>query len=415
MATLITDIKVILTAPEGINLVVVRVETNQPGLFGLGCATFAYRHLAVKCLLEDYLRPLLLGRDAQAIEELWQLMHQNAYWRNGPIENNAISGIDMALWDIKGKLAGMPLYQLFGGKCREGVAVYRHAEGGDLAALCDSVQRLREQGVTHIRCQSGGYGGGSFGAAPPAAPDGAAPGLYLDPRRYMRDTVKMFDDIRSRFGFDVALCHDVHGRLKPIDAIRFARELEPFDLFFLEDPIVLEDGDWFRQLRAQTCTPLAQGELFNHPFEWRTLIAERLIDFIRVHLSQIGGITPARKLQIFAEQFGVRTAWHGPGDMSPLAHAANIHLDLVARNFGIQEWSGTEPPNFILQPLRGPRDALLDVFPGLPELRKGYVYANDKPGLGVDLDEREAARYPCDGGVTTWTQTRLADGSLQTP
>jgi mannonate dehydratase len=415
MTTRITDIQVIQTAPEGINLTVVKVVTNQPGLYGLGCATFAYRHLAVQCLIEQYLRPLLIGRDAEAIEELWQLMHQNAYWRNGPIENNAISGIDMALWDLKGKMAGMPLYQLFGGKCREGVPIYRHADGRDLSELCDNIQKYREQGITHIRCQSGGYGGGGYGAAPAHAPAGAPHGIYLDPRQYVRDTVKLFDGIRSRVGFEVALCHDVHERLKPIDAIRLACALEPFDLFFLEDAIALEDGEWIRQLREKTNIPLAQGELFNHPFEWRTLITDRLIDFIRVHLSQIGGITPGRKLQIFAEQFGVRTAWHGPGDMSPLAHAANIHIDLASRNFGVQEWSGTEPPNGVIQKLKGPREALLDVFPGLPEFRHGYVHANDQPGLGVDFDEVEAAKYPCDSGVTTWTQTRLIDGSLQTP
>lgn len=415
MSTRITDVKVILTAPEGINLLVVKVETNQPGLYGLGCGTFAYRHLAVKCLIEEYLKPLLVGRDAHAIEELWQLMHQNAYWRNGPIENNAISGIDMALWDIKGKLANMPLYQLFGGKCREGVPIYRHADGKDLGELCDNIQKYREQGITHIRCQNGGYGGAGYGVAPGHAPENAPAGVYLDPRKYMRETIQMFEGIRSRVGFEVELCHDVHERLKPADAIRFACELEAFELFFLEDAIALEDGEWLRQLRAKTTIPLAQGELFNHPFEWRTLISERLIDFIRVHLSQVGGITPGRKLQMFAEQYGVRTAWHGPGDMSPLAHAANIHIDLAARNFGVQEWSGTEPPNFVIQELKGPRDALLDVFPGLPEFRQGYVYANDQPGLGVDIDEREAAKYPCERNVTTWTQTRLVDGTLQTP
>ena len=415
MSIRITDVKVILTAPEGINLLVVKVETNQPGLYGLGCGTFAYRHLAVKCLIEEYIKPLVVGRDVHAIEELWQLMHQNAYWRNGPIENNAISGIDMALWDIKGKLANMPLYQLFGGKVREGVPIYRHADGKDLSELCDNIQKYRDQGITHIRCQSGGYGGGGFGNAPGTAPVGAPQGIYLDARKYMRETIKMFEGIRNKAGWDVELCHDVHERLKPVDAIKFACELEQFDLFFLEDAIPLEEGEWLRQLRAKTTLPIAQGELFNHPFEWRTLIAERLIDFIRVHLSQVGGITPARKLQLFSEQYGVRTAWHGPGDMSPLAHAANIHIDLAARNFGVQEWSGTEPPNFVIQELKGPREALLDVFPGLPEFRQGYVYANDLPGLGVDINEAEAAKYPCENTVTTWTQTRLADGTLQTP
>ena len=208
---------------------------------------------------------------------------------------------------------------------------------------------------------------------------------------------------------------DVHERIAPADAVRLAKGLEPFDLFFLEDPVPLEQTNWLRNLRQQTSIPIAQGELFNNPAEWRTLIAEQLIDFIRVHISQVGGITPARKLQIFAEQFGVRTAWHGPGDMSPLAHAANIHIDLAAQNFGVQEWSGIEPPNFVIQELKGPHGALLDVFPGMPEFKDGYVYANDKPGLGVDIDEAEAAKYPCEKTVTTWTQTRSRDGALVTP
>lgn len=415
MAVKIEKVRVICTAPEGINLVVVKVETNQPGLYGLGCATFAYRHLAVKTVVEEYLDPLLRGRDAEAIEELWQLMHQNAYWRNGPISNNAISGVDMALWDIKGKLAGMPLYQLFGGKCREGVPVYRHADGRDLEELCDNILRFKEMGLQTIRCQCGGYGGDSYGVTPATAPENASKGIYLDARQYIRDTVKLFEGIRAKIGYDINMVHDVHERIAPVEAIRLARALEPYDLFFLEDPVSIEQTAWLRELRRQTSIPIAEGELFNNPAEWKTLITEQLIDFIRVHISQIGGITPARKLQIFAEQFGVRTAWHGPGDMSPLAHAANIHIDLAAQNFGVQEWSGIEPPNFVIQELKGPHGALLEVFPGLPEYRDGYVYANDKPGLGVDLDEKEAAKYPCENTVTTWTQTRKRDGSLQTP
>ena len=411
----IQDIRVITTAPEGINLVVIRVDTNQPGLYGLGCGTFAYRHLSVKHLVEEYLKPLLVGRDAQAIEENWQLMHQNGYWRNGPIENNAIAGIDMALWDIKGKLAGMPLYQLFGGKVREGVPVYRHVDGRDLSEICENIERFREMGLRHLRCQCGGYGGSGYGTRPGSAPEGALPGVYLDSRSYIRDTVKLFEGIRQRVGYEVELVHDVHERIAPIEAISLAKELEPFRLFFLEDAIPLEQLEWFRRLREQTSIPLAQGELFNNCQEWKRLITEQLIDFIRVHITQIGGITPARKLQIFAVQFGVRTAWHGPGDMSPLAHAANIHIDLAARNFGVQEWSGIEPPNFVIQELKGPHGALLEVFPGLPEFRDGYVYPNEKPGLGVELNEEEAAKYPCEKTVTTWTQTRERDGALVTP
>lgn len=416
MSVKISDIKVICTAPEGINLVVVKVETNQPGLFGLGCGTFAYRHLAVKFVVEEYLKPLLVGRNAENIEELWQLMHQNAYWRNGPIENNAISGVDMALWDIKGKMANMPVYQLFGGKVREGIPVYRHVDGRDIEEICDHFQRFREMGITHLRCQCGGYGGDASCDLPPAtAPVGAHPGIYLDSAKYIRDTVKLFEQIRVRMGDEVQLIHDVHERIAPVEAIQLAKLLEPYHLFFLEDPVSLENREWLRNLRQQTSTPIAMGELFNNPAEWRSLIADHLIDYIRVHLSQVGGITPARKLQIFAEQFGVRTAWHGPGDMTPIAHAANIHIDLAAQNFGVQEWSGIEPPNYVIQELNGPRGALLDVFQGLPEFQNGYVYANDKPGLGVELDEKEAAKYPCENTVTTWTQTRTRDGALVTP
>lgn len=415
MAVTIQNIKTICTAPEGINLVVVKVETSEPGLYGLGCGTFAYRHLAVKLVVEEYLKPLLVGRCVEDIEELWQLMHQNGYWRNGPIENNAISGVDMALWDIKGKMANMPVYQLFGGKCREGIPVYRHADGRDLEELCENIRRFQEMGITAIRCQCGGYGGEAYGQMPSSAPLGAQPGVYLDGRKYIRDTVKLFEGIRSRLGEEIQLVHDVHERIAPAEAVKLARELEPFDLLFLEDPVSIEQTEWLERIREQSSTPIAEGELFNNPREWKKLISERLIDFIRVHISQIGGITPARKLQIFAEQFGVRTAWHGPGDMSPLAHAANIHIDLAAPNFGVQEWSGIEPPNFVIQELKGPHGALLEVFPGLPEFKDGYVYANDKPGLGVDINEKEAAKYPCEASVTTWTQTRRRDGALQTP
>lgn len=415
MSTKITKVRAIATAPEGINLVVVKVETNQDGLYGLGCATFAYRHLAVINVIEEYLNPLLQGRDVENIEDLWQLMHQNGYWRNGPIENNAISGVDMALWDIKGKMANMPVYHLFGGKVREGIPVYRHADGKDIHELCENIQKFQEMGITNIRCQCGGYGGESYGVTPATAPKNAMPGVYLDSKSYINNTVKLFEEIRNTIGYEMNLVHDVHERIAPMEVIRLAKELEPFDLFFLEDPVSLEQIDWLRRLREQSSIPVAQGELFNNPVEWKSLIAEHLIDYIRVHISQIGGITPARKLQIFAEQYGVKTAWHGPGDMSPVAHAANIHIDLAAPNFGVQEWSGIEPPNFVIQKLKGPHGALLEVFPGLPAFEKGYVYANDLPGLGVDINEVEAAKYPCENTVTTWTQTRRRDGALQTP
>ncbi|MEA4934837.1 MAG: enolase C-terminal domain-like protein [Lawsonibacter sp.] len=415
MAITIRNIRTIFTAPEGINLAVVKMETSEPQLYGLGCATFAYRHLAVKTVVDEYLKPLLVGQDVANIDQLWQLMHYNAYWRNGPISNNAISGVDMALWDIKGKLANMPVYQLFGGKLREGVAIYRHAEGRDLEELCDRIEAYRARGITHIRCQCGGYGGGSCGPAPATAPHNAPDGVYLDSEQYIGKTVQLFSALRERLGDELQFIHDAHSRMQPIDAIRLAKLLEPSHLMYLEDPVSTEQLDWLRLLRQQTSTPIAQGELFNNPAEWKPLITGQLIDYLRCHVSQLGGITPARKLQIFASQFGVRTAWHGPGDMCPVAHAANIHLDLAAENFGIQEWSGTQPPNFVIQEIKGPKNALLEVFPGALVEDGGYVYPNEKPGLGVDLDEETAMKYPCEASVTTWTRTRRTDGSLQAP
>jgi mannonate dehydratase len=399
MAVTIRDVRAICTAPAGINLIVVKVETSEPGLYGLGCATFAYRHKAVACLVDDYLKPLLVGRDVARIEDLWQTMNHNAYWRNGPVENNAVSGVDMALWDIKGKMAGMPVYDLLGGKCREAAAVYRHADGPTLEALTEKVRAFMAEGLRHIRVQWGGYGGKSVRDF---APSGSEEGVYYDPDGYVRSVTTMFAHLRKELGYDIELLHDVHERIAPSESIRLAKALEPYRLFFLEDILSPEQGEWFRQVRAQSAIPIAQGELFNNPHEWERLIADRLIDFIRVHISQIGGITPARKLATLCEAFGIRTAWHGPGDVSPVGHAANIHLDLACPNFGIQEWSGIS-------------DVLTEVFPGSPELRGGYVYLNGKPGLGIDIDEKLAAKFPCDGGVTVWTQTRLPDGTAHQP
>jgi len=422
MAITIRDVRAICTAPAGINLIVVKVETSEPGLYGLGCSTFAYRHKAVACLIDDYLKPLLVGRDVSRIEDIWQTMNHNAYWRNGPVENNAISGVDMALWDIKGKMANMPVYDLLGGKCREAAAVYRHADAPTLEGLADKVRAYMADGLRHIRVQWGGYGGKpvrEFAPVPntqPALLSGAyggkevrefAPvdmqdGVYYDPDGYVRSTVTLFEYLRKELGYEIELLHDVHERIAPSEAVRLAKALEPYRLFFLEDILSPEQGEWFRQVRGQCAIPLAQGELFNNPHEWERLIADRLIDFIRVHISQIGGITPARKLAAQCEAYGIRTAWHGPGDVSPVGHAANVHLDLACPNFGIQEWSGIS-------------DILMEVFPGSPELKGGYVYLNGKPGLGIDIDEKLAAKFPCDGGVTRWTQTRLPDGTAHQP
>ena len=411
----IKDIEVYSCAPEGINLTVVKVLTSVDGLYGLGCATFAYRYKAVETYIREYLKPLMLNRNVEDIEENFALMHQNAYWRNGAVENNAIAGIDIALWDILGKMANMPCYKLFGGALRRGVPVYRHVDGSSVDEICDQIAYYKELGVRHLRVQSGGYGGDLTLNAPATAPRGALSGIYLNSREYIKKTVDLFDRLRDRVGFDIEFVHDVHERIAPSEAIELCKALEPYKLFFIEDPLPLDQTEYFKQLRSVCTTPLAQGELFNNISEYRSLIANRLIDFIRVHITQVGGITQARKIAILCEMFGVRTAWHGPGDMSPLAHAANIHLDMSSRAFGVQEWSGIEPPNFVIQNLKHKKGALLEVFDGLPEFKDGYVYANDRPGLGIIFNEQEAKKYPCVDEITTWTQTRSFDGSLVLP
>lgn len=395
----IRDIKTILTQPGHSRLVIVKVITTEPGLFGLGCATFTQRAFAVQAAIERHLKPFLIGRDVDRIEEIWQMAMVHGYWRNGPVLNNAISGVDQALWDIKGKRAGMPLFQLLGGKSREAAAVYVHADGRDPQEIESNVRQFVEQGFRYVRIQMGGYGGQPIHLAKPEyAPDGN----YFDPRAYSRSMLNMIEYVRGQTDQAIELLHDVHERLHPIDALQFAKDVEPYKLFFLEDALAPEDIGWFKIIRGQSATPLAMGELFNNPHEWRGLITEHLIDFIRTHISQIGGITPARNLAIFAGTFGVRTAWHGPGDTSPVGHAANLHLDVWAPNFGIQEW-------YL------PSQLEYEMFPGLPQVRNGYLYPNNNPGLGIDIDEKLAAKYPCDEIVEKWTQTRLPDGSPARP
>jgi len=401
----IRDVNTIVTAPEGINLVVVKVETNEPDLYGLGCATFTQRPLPVRSAVQNYLKPLLEGRDPRRIEEIWQMAKVSSYWRNGPVLNNALSGVDMALWDIKGKLSGEPLYQLLGGKCREAAPAYRHADGADPGQVEESARRLMEQGYRYVRCQLGGYGGNFRGKETKedfGPPEGALSGAYYDPSVYARSVPDLFEHLRDKLGFEVELLHDVHERLDPIEALRLAKELEPYRLFFLEDPLAPEEVGWFQRFRQATTTPLAMGELFNNPVEWKELISKRLIDFIRVHISQIGGITPAQKLAHLCENFGVRTAWHGPGDVSPVGHAANLHLDLASPNFGVQEWPGMS-------------DELRAVFPGAPQVKEGYIYPNEEPGLGIDIDEEEAKKFPPQEELPQWTEARKPDGSPARP
>jgi mannonate dehydratase len=410
----ITKVKAILTAPMRTRLCVVKVETSEPGLYGIGCATFTQRIRTVVTAVDEYLAPFLAGKDADNIEDIWQSMYQSSYWRNGPVLMNALSGVDAALWDIKAKRAGVPLYQLLGGKCRTGVPVYRHAAGKTHEAVADAARRFTSEGVRYIRAQVGVEGQATYGAGsnsptnPPPVKltgEGHFAGELFEPAKYRRSVPKLFEYLRKELGDEIELLHDMHERLAPIDAIGLAKELEPYRLFFLEDPFAPEDVGYFKILRQQCAMPIAMGELFNNPNEWVDLVTGRLIDFIRCHLSQVGGISAARKIAALCEFFRVRTAWHGPGDTSPVGHAAHVHLDLATWNFGIQEC-----PVF--------NEALREVFPGTPELRDGMLWCNEKPGLGIDIDEKLAAKYPIRDNPPfdlNWGRLRDRDGTIRRP
>lgn len=400
----IKKVKAIATAPNGIELIVVKVETNEPGLYGLGCATFRQRAHAVVSAVNDYLDDFCHDRDVNNIEDIWQTAYVSSYWRNGPVLNNALSGLDQALWDIKGKIAGLPVYQLLGGKSRFAVETYTHAGGRTPAEVLDSVQNYIEQGFKNIRIQLGGYGATHLTEDPAykQAGFGMPNDNTMSATAYITGVQKMFELVRSKVGNDVELLHDIHERLQPMDAINLIKSLEQFRPFFIEDPFSPENIGWLELLRKQTSVPIAFGELFNNPHEWVEPISKRLIDFIRIHISQIGGITPAMKVARLAEWFNVRTAWHGPGDVSPVGHAANAHIDLAVWNYGVQE-----APKF--------NDRLREVFPGAPTVEKGFMYVNEVPGLGVDIDEKAAAKYPLPKFNYNWTQVRKNDGTSIRP
>ena len=380
----IRDVLVISTEPAGSRLVVVKILTDQDGLYGYGCATFTQRADLVVDAVNLYLKPFLLGRPADAIEDLWQAMYNSSYWRNGPVLNNAISGVDQALWDIKGRQAGMPVYELLGGKCRRGAMIYSHAAGREISETIDQAQKIIAQGIKVVRLQVGVPGMASYGAAQTGKAPAAAAEPHdevFEPLPYVRRTLQLFEAGRKELGSEIELLHDVHERVPPRLAVQFAKDMEQFRLFYLEDALSPENIDYFKQIRANCTTPIAMGELFNNPHEWNMLIRDGLIDFIRVHVSQAGGLTPARKIASLAEAFQVRTAWHGPGDVSPIGHCANVTLDVICSNFGVQEWTFAN-------------DRVQEVFEGYPVVKDGYVYPNDKPGWGVEVNEKAAAKYP---------------------
>ncbi len=401
----ITKVKAISTCPEGIELVIVKVETSEPGLYGIGCATFRQRAHVVVAAIDKYLNDFCVGKDVDTIEDLWQSTYQSSYWRNGPVLNNALSGLDQALWDIKGKRANMPVYQLLGGKCRFAVDCYAHASGNSPEKVAEDVAGYMEQGYRHVRIQIGGYGTTGLVDNPDYknAGFGMPRDSFMDPYVYTKSTREIFDKVRKQCGEKVELLHDIHERLQPMEAINLIKSLEEYRPFFIEDPFSPENNRYFKLLRENTSVPIAMGELFNSPHEWVDPMKDQWFDFIRIHISQIGGITPAMKVARFGEAFNVRTAWHGPGDVSPVGHAANAHIDLAVWNFGIQE-----PHNF--------SEKLREIFPGTPTIKNGYMYVNEAPGLGVDMDEKLAAKYPLPNvQLNNWTQVRKNDGTIIRP
>ena len=381
----ITNARVIVCCP-GRNFVTLKIETDQ-GLSGIGDATLNGRELAVASYLTDHVIPCLIGRDPHQIEDIWHYLYRGAYWRRGPVTMSAIAAVDTALWDIKAKAAGLPLYQLLGGASRTGVLVYGHANGQDIEQTVDEVLRYRAMGYRAIRAQSGvpglekvyGVGRGTMFYEPA---DASLPSEHdWDTAKYLRHTPRLFDAVRNAVGDDVHLLHDVHHRLTPIEAARLGKDLEPYRLFWMEDATPAENQDAFRLIRQHTTTPIAVGEVFNTIWDCKALIENQLIDYIRTTVVHAGGITHLRRIADLAALYQVRTGSHGATDLSPVCMGAALHFDLWVPNFGIQEYMRHTNET----------DA---VFPHAYVFKDGYMHPGETPGHGVEIDEALAAKFP---------------------
>ena len=397
----ITSARVIVTCP-GRNFVTLKIETKD-GVTGLGDATLNGRELAVASYLSDHVIPCLIGRDAHQIEDIWQYLHRGAYWRGGPVTMSAIAAVDMALWDIKAQVAGLPLYQLLGGASRDGVMVYGHANGQTIEQALDAAAEYIALGYKAVRIQCGVPGlPSTYGVSKdrlfyePADADLPTENVWSS-SKYMRIVPELFAAARDRLGWDVHLLHDAHHRLTPIEAARVGKDMEPYRPFWLEDPTPAENQDQLRLIRQHTTTPIAIGEVFNRIWDAKQLIQEQLIDYIRATVVHAGGITHLRRIAAFGDMFGVRTGCHGATDLSPVAMAAALHFDLSVPNFGIQEYMRHT-------------DETDAVFPHAYRFDSGMLHPGDQPGLGVDLDEALAAKYPYKRAYLP--VNRLEDGTM---
>lgn len=401
---IIDKIDVFVCCP-GRNFVTVKVTTSD-GIYGLGDATVNGREQAVVTLLEEHVIPCLIGRNAQDIEDIWQYLYRGVYWRKGPINMAAIAAIDMTLWDIKGKIAGLPVYQLLGGKSRKGVTLYAHANGETIAQTLDNAEAHINNGFKAIRLQSAVPGldvtYGVLGDKKdyfelqgnrPLPPEEA-----WSTAKYFEMIVDLFDQARSRLGNGVQLLHDVHSRLTPIESAKLGKLLEPYNLMFLEDASMAENQDNYKTIREHTTTPLAIGETYNTLWDCKDLIQNQLIDYIRVAATHAGGITALRRITDFASIFNVKLAPHGAPDLSPVCFAAHMHLDIWAPNFGIQEFVGLG------------NDDLRAVFPHDFQVTDGMAYVSDAPGLGVEFNEETAKAFPYKRSYLP--VSRLEDGTM---
>lgn len=377
----ITDVRVFVTCPTGQNYVVIKILTDE-GVYGVGEGTLNGNEIVVARYLE-HIKELLIGQDPRNSEDLWWLIYRSGYWRQGPIFKAALSAIDFALWDIKGKIANLPVYQLLGGASRKGVKVYRHAGGRDPKEVEDNVRSYLEQGAKVVRCQMGGYGGSGILAHEPPLREGLPGTAIFEPAKYLVETPKLFEHLRNALGMEVELCHDCHEQLTPTEAAWLAKQLEPYRLFFFEDPVQPEDLEGLRLIRQSCMTHLAIGEIITEREQCLALFRERLIDYIRIAPLHVGGITEARKIMTLAEPFSVKSAFHGAGDLGPISQAAAIHLQMAIPNCGVQEWSDFRS-----------RDVLCELFPTPCELRDGYAHPADAPGLGIDFNEELALQFP---------------------
>lgn len=397
----ITGARVIVTCP-GRNFVTLKIEV-EGGLTGLGDATLNGREMAVVAYLESHVVPALIGRDARRIEDIWQFLYRGAYWRRGPVTMRAIAAVDVALWDIKAKAAGMPLYDLLGGASREGVLVYGHANGADIDETADAVGHYVEMGYRAVRAQSGvpgvhlayGVGRGTLAYEPA---DAALPTeTRWDTPAYLRFVPRLFERLRDRFGLELNLLHDVHHRLTPMEAARLGRSLEPFDLFWIEDPTPAENQQALRLVRQHTTVPIAIGEVFNTIWDAKELVSEQLIDYLRMTVVGSGGITHLRRVADYASLWQVRTGCHGATDLSPVTMGAALHFDLWVPNFGIQEYMRHTAET----------DA---VFPHAYRFDNGYLHPGDAPGHGVEIDEALAEKFPY--RPASLPVARLGDGTM---